>query len=90
MDTPPVIYSGPRNASFKNMLTNILKQSKLKQKYISELTDEKVYKYTTKLSLLLPLTQSKTTKFMNKLEISPSTNSSFGMPTNASHNSNAP
>lgn len=41
MDTPPVIYSGPRNASFKNMLTNILKQSKLKQKYISELTDEK-------------------------------------------------
>jgi len=41
MDTPPVIYSGPRNASFKNMITNILKQSKLKQKYISELTDEK-------------------------------------------------
>jgi dsRNA-specific ribonuclease len=41
MDTPPVIYSGPRNECFKNMITNLLKQSKLKQKYISELTDEK-------------------------------------------------
>ena len=43
-DEQPIIYFGLRDASFKKIITNILEKSKLKSKYIEELTDEKSLK----------------------------------------------
>jgi len=40
----PIIYFGLRDASFPNMIKNILEKSKLKPKYIRELTDKKSIK----------------------------------------------
>lgn len=41
IDEQPIIYFGLRDGSFRNMIKNILEKSKLKSKYIDELTDEK-------------------------------------------------
>lgn len=42
---PVVIYSGPRGADFKEMISNVLKLGKIKQKYIDILTNEDSLKY---------------------------------------------